>query len=667
MANTDLRKIPSMMEVVLVAALASLACWLRYRNLGALGLYGDEDHSYFAVKGVLETGWPQMPSGMIYPRGLIYTYLAAASALLFGLTEAALRAPNVLFSLLTLVLLYVLARDLRGPCEALVTVFLFTVSTWDIEMARFARMYEIFLFVSLLGAYGFYRGFLKGENRWRRAVPILFVLAVTLHALGVFLLLLCASVFFVRLPEGVTRRTAIAPLAIIGAADVIWMKLENIPYANAFKDIVLREGDPGEDLKPPQMELFRAVLGTWPESVVFFGALAVIAAVFIVLVKRTTVGGARLSTWLLVAGIVASAVFHAYVIGALLIAYRIYASGRGLSTVFDKPYWPYYGFFLATAGLWTTWALSEGIGGQALSVKAAIEPLLDYPFINFRVLKGAFPLMTVLVCLGMVLLFHEASSQAYRPSAVFLFVALLGPLLAIGFIRSWPWIGYLYMTYPFFLMIYASTIVRGCQWVMQRIFKNQQSPAWSRSAVATGFSLFIAALLSSGHSFSEARSISDRDYTTPVQDVAIFEYLKHPDHKTAALYVRDHKATEDTVIAMDIISAAYLGHIDFLLRTEGYLVPGLQLTKEIFLGCPILHDLHQLRTVIESQASGDVWLITSPEHMGPHLKEPILSHDVVAFLEENRARVIYVGGDGDTRVYKWSHKPSDVERSYRVR
>ena len=661
MTDTELRRIPwTMIEVGLVAVLASLACWLRYRHVGTLGLYGDEDHSYLAVKGVLETGWPQMPSGMIYPRGLIYTYLAAASALILGLTEEALRMPSVLFSLLTLVLLYVVARDLRGPIAALVTVSLFSVSTWDIEMARFARMYEIFLFVSLLGAYGFYRGFLKGEKGWRRAVPVLFVLAVTLHALGLFLLLLFASVFLVRLPEGITRRMAIAYGGAIGAADVIWVKLENIPYANAFRDVVLKEGDSGEGLRLPQIEMLRSILETWPASVIFFGMMAVITSVFIVMVKRMTVDGTRISTWLLVTGLVISVVSHTYVIVAILIAYRIYASGRGLSDVFGKSHWPYYGFLVVSAGLWASWALSKGIHGQALSPKATIELLFNYPFVNFRVLGGAFPVMTLLVVVGVVLLFHEASCQAYRASATFLLVALLGPLLAIGLIRPWPWIGYLYMTYPFFLIIYASTVVRGCQWVMQVISKDQESMAWPRSAVVTMCSLLLAGLFASGHSLSEARSISDRGYATFVQDIAIFEYLKHPDHKTAALYVRDNKGVGDKVIVMDFISAAYLGRIDFLLRTEGYLVPGLQLKKEIFLGCPILHDLGELRAVIESLASGNVWLITSQEHWGPHLKEPIMSRAVIGYLEQNHAHVIYVGQDGETRVYKWTRRPSEV-------
>ncbi|MEQ1656020.1 MAG: glycosyltransferase family 39 protein [Nitrospira sp.] len=649
-----------MLEVGLVAFLASLACWLRYRHLGMLGLYGDEDHSYFAIKGVLETGWPQMPSGMVYPRGLIYTYLAAASALILGLTEEALRMPSVLFSLLTLVLLYVVTRDLRGPIEALVTVSLFSVSTWDIEMARFARMYEIFLFVSLLGAYGFYRGFLKGEKGWRRAVPVLFVLAVTLHTLGVCLLLLFASVFLVRLPGGITRLMAIAYVGAIGAADVIWVKLENIPYANAFEDVLLKKVDSGEGLRLPQIELLRSILETWPANVIFFGVMTVITSVFIVMVKRTTVGGTRISTWLLVTGMVVSAVSHTYVIAAILIAYQIYATGRGLLAVFDKPYWPYYGFIVMTAGLWASWALSAGIHGQVLSPKATIEFLFNYPFVNLRVLGGAFPVMTFLVVVGVVLLFHEASCQAHRASAAFLLVALLGPLLVIGVVRSWPWIGYLYMTYPFFLIIYANTIVQGCQWVMQVISKDQEGPAWPRSVVVTICSLLLAGLFSSGHSLSEARSISDRGYATPVQDIVIFEYLKHPDHKTAALYVRDNKEVGDTVIAMDFLSAAYLGRIDFLLRTEGYLVPGLQLKKEIFLGCPILHDLGELQAVIESQSSGNVWLITSQEHWGPHLKEPIMSRAVIGFLEESHAHVIYVGQDGETRVYKWSRGPSEV-------
>ena len=661
MTDADLRKIPwTVLEAGLVALLATLACWLRYRHLGMLGLYGDEDHSFLAVKGVLETGWPQMPSGMIYPRGLIYTYLAAGFSFMIGLSEEALRLPSVMFSVLTLVLLYIVARDLRGPIEALVTVALFTVSTWDVEMARYARMYEIFLFFSLLSTYGFYRGFLRGEKGWRLAVPVLFFLTMTLHALGVFLLLLFASVFLVRLPEGMTTRKAIAYGGAIGIADVAWVKLENMPYVNAFRDAVLKDGDTGERLRLPQVELVRSVLDAWPDGGMFFIVMAVVTAVFLVLVQRVTTGGPRILTWLIASGMVISAVTHTYVIAVFLIAYQIYTNGRGLAAIFDKPFWPYYGFAVVTAGLWVGWALSKGIDGQALSPKDTLELLLSYPFMNFRVLKGAFPVMTLLVVIGALVLFHQASCQAYRASSAFLLVALLGPLLAIGLIRPWPWIGYLFMIYPFFLVTYACTIVQGFQWVAGIISKPKEEliQSWRTGAILV-CSLLLAPLLARGHSLSEALAISGRTYATPVQDVEIFEYLKHPDHKTAALYVRNHKGTGDIVIAMDFISAAYLGRIDFLLRTEGYLVPGLQLKREIFLGCPILHDLGELQAVIESQTGGDVWLITSSEHWGPHLKEPILSSEVVGMLEQNRERVIYVGQDGETRVYKWTRGISE--------
>jgi hypothetical protein len=637
-------------EYVILVILALLAAWLRFHHLGALGLYGDEDHSYLAVKGVLQTGWPEMPSGMLYPRGLLYTYLAAGSALVFGLSEAALRFPSALFSLMTLVLLYSIARDVRGPHEALVAAFLFSVSTWDIEMARFARMYEMFLFFSLLAAYAFYRGFLIGERRWRHAVPILFVLACSLHALGVFLLVLFAGVFFVRVPEGFARWKSLVYGGVIGVADAILSKLENLPYAHAFNNIVLQPGNTDDAIKLPQMGLVRATLSSW-EGIGLFSAMMVLALVFAITAKRMSAEEMTRARWLLIGGIIIAAFTHTYVVMMLLIGYRIYSSGRGLATIFDRAFWPYYGFVFLSAIIWTVM-----IGGvfHGLTFKASLENLFDYPFMNLRVLKGAFPLMTFLVVLGSILLFHEASTQGYSQSSVFLFVSFVGPLLAIGFIRSWPWMGYLYMVYPFFLIIYASIVVKGCQWIVHRLCADCMTISRPISAMTTATSLAAAVILSNGHSYAEARLIAERTYATPVQDVEIFEYFRHPDHKSAALYVRDHRQADDAVIAMDFLSAAYLGQINYLLRTEGYLVPGLQLKNEIFLGCPILHDLGGLRRVIEARGRGNVWLITSQEHWGPHLKEPILSQEVVTFLEENRAQVIFVGGDEVTRVYKWS-------------
>ncbi len=63
-------------------ALLALAFWLRWRYLQDISLYVDEFTSLWAAKRVLATGAPIMPSGVLYTRGLLASYVTAAAAII---------------------------------------------------------------------------------------------------------------------------------------------------------------------------------------------------------------------------------------------------------------------------------------------------------------------------------------------------------------------------------------------------------------------------------------------------------------------------------------------------------------------------------------------------------------------------------------------------------
>ena len=80
-----------------LALIVAIGAYLRLAHLGALGFRWDEDLSGLAVRAILEKGVPELPSGMIYLRGGLFSHLMAASASVFGFSEFALRLPAALF------------------------------------------------------------------------------------------------------------------------------------------------------------------------------------------------------------------------------------------------------------------------------------------------------------------------------------------------------------------------------------------------------------------------------------------------------------------------------------------------------------------------------------------------------------------------------------------
>ena len=111
--------------LVLVVAIGA---YLRLAHLGALGFRWDEDLSGLAVRAILEKGVPELPSGMIYLRGGLFSHLMAASASLLGFSEFALRLPAALFGIALIVVAFLFGAALFGRVVGLVTAAVLAIS-----------------------------------------------------------------------------------------------------------------------------------------------------------------------------------------------------------------------------------------------------------------------------------------------------------------------------------------------------------------------------------------------------------------------------------------------------------------------------------------------------------------------------------------------------------
>lgn len=175
--------------------------------------------------------------------------------------------------------------------------------------------------------------------------------------------------------------------------------------------------------------------------------------------------------------------------------------------------------------------------------------------------------------------------------------------MAIGFFKESPWFRYFYMVSPFFLAIYVWCLDKICRYIFKKIIGNRFA-GWGRDGAALA--------LAENHSFAQALAISERTYATPIKHQPLFHFRTHPDHKNAGLFVKRHRTESDVVIAMDFISAAYAGSVNYLLRTDP------QTTHHIHLGTPFIQNLSMLHDILNrNQNEGQaVWLITSSELLG---------------------------------------------------
>lgn len=126
----------------IAAVLAGL--YGRFTGIGIWPLGVDEFYISRSVDNVLRSGLPQFACGGYYTRGLLFQYLVAGMRLTGLGPEFAGRLLAGLCSLAALPAAYVVAKRAAGPLCGYLTVIVLCVSVWEIEMARFARMYAPF-------------------------------------------------------------------------------------------------------------------------------------------------------------------------------------------------------------------------------------------------------------------------------------------------------------------------------------------------------------------------------------------------------------------------------------------------------------------------------------------------------------------------------------------
>jgi len=173
--------------MLVVACAVSAGLFARLDGLGSRPLAVDEYYFVQSVHHILQEGVPKFSTGGYYTRGLIPQYLAAASIAMFGDNGFAYRLPSVLFGLASIILLFVYGRGIVGGVLATALAVILLVSSWQIEFARFARMYAAFQCLTLVFLIAMHWAFFT--SRWHlRYLPHGIVLVATCtHELGVLL------------------------------------------------------------------------------------------------------------------------------------------------------------------------------------------------------------------------------------------------------------------------------------------------------------------------------------------------------------------------------------------------------------------------------------------------------------------------------------------------
>ncbi len=129
-----------------IALLAAAVLLVGSLQLTRPGYSVDEEFTVFAVRGIQATGLPILPSGLLYDRGLAYSYASWLVSLIPGNDLVAARVLSLLSATATLVLLFLLLnRLLSSPRLSIIATGLVASSVPFWAAATTARFYTPFL------------------------------------------------------------------------------------------------------------------------------------------------------------------------------------------------------------------------------------------------------------------------------------------------------------------------------------------------------------------------------------------------------------------------------------------------------------------------------------------------------------------------------------------
>ena len=613
---------PGRNDWLFVLVIVAAGTVLRIAGLDNVGFHGDEETMALAVRGLMESGVPQMPSGMFYPRGLPQIYLMAGSVTLFGESEWAYRLPSLLMgAALPLLSVYFGRRWLEPSWNVgLAAVFAFTPIF--VELSQTARMY-VFLVGSLLifGAFVF-EWATTGRRKFFVLAIVFWLVALSFHRLAVLALpVFLLPALFQRSVIDVARILVIA--GALAIAYFVADRLISLQYPSAA---ARPEGEYEFYTSP-----FWLVHDDYPGV---FWALAGLAVAVLIALARPggalwrgdTAGGVAA-----VGGLVAALTLN-YTIAVALLLVAVWLRIARRAPVVPVAIVVAVTVVAAAAHVGVLGASGEFPGRKAVGAMLGLVSIWP-PLRTAQYSPALFGLFAAGFAIAYL---HSARRGTLSPAIVLALVTVIVPFALIG-AAAWdvpPRYGLGIL--PFVALVALMLVRDG----LRTVFDGRTTPAWMPGAEWSVPA--VSALLIVG----------------PIGYVAsaVPAYGAYPDHVGAAAHVRAMNVDDDDVIVVEDVlqHTYYLGNVDYWLMSRdvasNYAVVSGEVLVDQYTLTPIIGSGEELRRVIRTNADRRVIIVGSGERHEKGRKA-MRANGISEVLDSAELVDVFVGRDGVTRIW----------------
>ncbi len=557
----------------LVALAVIIGLFARFYRLGVRPLAVDEYYSINGILAVLRSGVPELPGGGYYVRGLLVQYVTAGFMLVLGENEFSLRLPSVLFGLAAVAAAYAYARRYLGRELALALAAVLLISSWQIEFARFGRMYPALQFFALAFLVALHDSLTNPPSARRQYLPHgLAVAAAFTHQSGLFLMPLLALPFVVPpAPARVAGRWRALQYVIVSSIAVL---AAFSLYRAGFLRSEIPPRFPVDYVPPPEGNLI--VLPAFPfwsvsadPAVNLAAAVGLVAVLGVILLGLRRYRAAVEMPEVLAGMLLVTASVHAFVPTAILAAvllgrYRIHRRLR------ERP------FAAAATALgvaisigWVAYAgwLTYGLGSREWIAAGGAHLFRDgfrltflWPFPYQSVIVPWFremPVLAAILLAGLLLQIVRVLPRSPQEIALSPAVVVVYFFLVLGsFAPTFMVTRYTFFLYPIALTALALTMRNVVTWAAAR----GRKPSTARSyAAAAGLLLILLFGVTEDFNPTHISSVTSRDATYRVGRFQRFHstWYDRDDFRSPAKFVREAARPEEQIIVADVPPVSY--------------------------------------------------------------------------------------------------------------
>lgn len=612
-------RIPGILAVVAVVLATLFGLYARFRGIGTWPLADDEYHTTESVGNILKHGLPAFECGGYYVRGILYQYLLALLSFLPGTEQVTLfRSVTVLSNLLCLPPLYLMARRLGGSYVAMGAIVLFMLSVWEVEYARYIRMYAPFQAVFVWYLYFLFRILVDKDNSCFKWIYLLSIVSIFIYEAGIFLVLLN----FFPVLSGKARMSVqrvLLPVIILASAYYLLTFNFMFDWADDYLSLGLAPRPMPDVNTLGHLVIPNAFLYALNDTPDWYGGfsllLVALAGILYLLVRsRETHYSYKLifTFWILLA------VTNQYSLIIYSLAVFWLIGWLGLNDIRGRDLMYLVVALLVTAAFWLIYALNTS-AWHALFAAGVEDPLwkmlvmfLKYPNLLdkiFRPWMGGIPVTTslsaILIVAGVMVSGKDADPAARQYFRVLAALAIILGVLVGLTLQPYNNSRYTFFMYPLIILLVLYSISR----IMNLLVSGKKARTWL-FLLMTGS--FVA--LADDYDFRHLAMVDSADinYRTVYNTQKTFHLFNRMDFRTPAEYVNERKGPDDIVIASVRPAHHYLDRLDyFYVDSRNRELPGIVACggeKEIWTNARLLYNEEMLTSVIDDSGR-QVWLI----------------------------------------------------------